>query len=316
MYLGDTLNNLKRWREAVEIYKSALQLLGPHSSILSRLGDTTMNLKDFKEASKYYSISLKGGGGEEEKDAASFIGLLFSNLEMSYWEDYDRLVHTIFTLTSMELSKNLPSTLSPYRSLFLPLSNEIKKEIAASWSIRSSSQNPNQDNIMSEAATLKSFFFTDDPLRQTKKIINVGYVSRRFEEYPGTQMMLQLFERHDRDRVRVVGFATGPDDSSIERQRVEETCDKFIDLSSPNLHIQDKFSAIVKEDVHILIDYDGGHDFNNLMVLFDETQTSDYIFFSFNFSSLVAWSESSTLAGDLVRISWDIRLGKRFKFCN
>lgn len=33
----------------------------------------------------------------------------------------------------------------------------------------------------------------------------LGYISRRFEEYPGTQLMLRLFGAHNRSRVRVRG---------------------------------------------------------------------------------------------------------------
>lgn len=38
---------------------------------------------------------------------------------------------------------------------------------------------------------------------RTASPLRVGYISRRFEEYPGTQLMLRMFEYHDRSRVHV-----------------------------------------------------------------------------------------------------------------
>lgn len=38
---------------------------------------------------------------------------------------------------------------------------------------------------------------------KTSTPLRIGYISRRFERYPGTQLLLRLFEFHDRSRVHV-----------------------------------------------------------------------------------------------------------------
>jgi predicted O-linked N-acetylglucosamine transferase (SPINDLY family) len=97
--------------------------------------------------------------------------------------------------------------------------------------------------------------------------IRVGYMSRRFEKYPGTQLMLRLFGAHDRAHVQVFCYATGPGDGSEERATVERDCDVFRDLSLATT--KDSALAIAGDGIHILVDYDGHHDFNNLAVFID-----------------------------------------------
>lgn len=51
--------------------------------------------------------------------------------------------------------------------------------------------------------------------------LRVGYLSRRFEKYPGTQLMLRMFGLHNRKRVKVYSYAYGSDDGSQERRIVK-----------------------------------------------------------------------------------------------
>lgn len=91
------------------------------------------------------------------------------------------------------------------------------------------------------------------------------YLSRRFERYPGTQLMLRLFERHSREKVRVFAYAFGAGDGSDERATVQADADVFRDVSM--LTARAAAQTIHQDGVQVLIDYDGVHDFNSVALL-------------------------------------------------
>jgi predicted O-linked N-acetylglucosamine transferase (SPINDLY family) len=91
------------------------------------------------------------------------------------------------------------------------------------------------------------------------------YISRRFEQYAGTQLMLGIFGTHNRARVSVASFAHGPADGSNERERITRDSDVFMDVSS--LSPSAVAEAVRQQRVDVLVDYDGAHQFNNLLVL-------------------------------------------------
>ena len=60
--------------------------------------------------------------------------------------------------------------------------------------------------------------------------IRLAYLSADFHTHPTAQLMVELFERHDRTRFEVSAFAFGPDDGSAMRQRLVKAFDHFEDV--------------------------------------------------------------------------------------
>jgi protein O-GlcNAc transferase len=60
--------------------------------------------------------------------------------------------------------------------------------------------------------------------------IRLAYLSADFHTHPTAQLMVELFERHDRSRFEVSGFAFGPDDNSPTRHRLVKAFDHFEDV--------------------------------------------------------------------------------------
>jgi len=50
--------------------------------------------------------------------------------------------------------------------------------------------------------------------------IRLAYLSADFHQHPTAQLMVELFERHDRNRFEVSALAFGPDDGSAMRHRL------------------------------------------------------------------------------------------------
>lgn len=60
--------------------------------------------------------------------------------------------------------------------------------------------------------------------------IRIAYISADFHEHPVAQLSAGVFERHDRDRFEIIGFAIGLDDQSQMRQRIVRAFDQFHDV--------------------------------------------------------------------------------------
>lgn len=126
------------------------------------------------------------------------------------WSERDFIIHKIKKLIEEELNQH-KSVLSiiPYFSLFLPFNNSLKYEIAHNYFMNYYTYHKlksDDDNKVDNEYEMK-----------LKPKITIGYISRRFEKYPGTQLMLQLFGNHYRNKFRIISYAHGPDDNSYER---------------------------------------------------------------------------------------------------
>jgi predicted O-linked N-acetylglucosamine transferase (SPINDLY family) len=60
--------------------------------------------------------------------------------------------------------------------------------------------------------------------------IRLAYLSADFHQHPTSQLMIELFERHDRSRFEVTAIAFGPDDNSAMRHRLVAAFDRFEDV--------------------------------------------------------------------------------------
>jgi predicted O-linked N-acetylglucosamine transferase (SPINDLY family) len=60
--------------------------------------------------------------------------------------------------------------------------------------------------------------------------IRLAYLSADFHSHPTAQLMVELFERHDRTRFEVTAIAFGPDDNSAMRRRLVAAFDRFEDV--------------------------------------------------------------------------------------
>ncbi|HEX4637248.1 MAG TPA: tetratricopeptide repeat protein, partial [Rhizomicrobium sp.] len=60
--------------------------------------------------------------------------------------------------------------------------------------------------------------------------IRLAYLSADFHQHPTAQLMVELFERHDRECFEVTAFAFGPDDGSGMRRRLVKAFDHFEDV--------------------------------------------------------------------------------------
>jgi predicted O-linked N-acetylglucosamine transferase (SPINDLY family) len=85
--------------------------------------------------------------------------------------------------------------------------------------------------------------------------IRLAYLSADFHQHPTAQLMVELFERHDRDRFEVAALAFGPDDGSPMRQRLVKAFDSFDDVRP--LSDLDIARLIRAREIDIAVDLNG-----------------------------------------------------------
>lgn len=213
---------------------------------------------------------------------------------------------------SAALARGDYSRLSPYSALFVDLDEGLRVNISATW-VRETRKSalpfePLVANVRTsvagalEAAVAAAATDSDAATATSVPVFRVGLISRRFESYAGTQLLLALPRALRRSSVHVTCFASGPDDHSLERETLRRDCDDFVDLSlatveagfqmvrrwgeskvvweaeewgsgttawsySPTDGRTALLSQIAERGVNVLVDYDGLHEFNNLKTL-------------------------------------------------
>lgn len=258
-YLAQILNNIKQFNKSITYYEAAITRSPNDPNLYTHVGDTYSNTRQAMKALNSYKKGLELSQKNTLSYINALIGVYFTCLDLLIWKNYEQYTSALISNTNIQLDqykkgKAPPSPLPPYRLLFMSTSPELFLEIASSWSNE----------------LVKNTLALSIPLKYTKALssetLNIGYISRRFEDYPGTQMMLRIFKSHNRQKgLKIHSFAHGPSDGSMEREVVKSTSDVFEDISSYSFQVAAQ--TIAHYDIDILIDYDGIHDFNNIKVL-------------------------------------------------
>ncbi|MBK4721401.1 tetratricopeptide repeat protein [Azospirillum sp. YIM DDC1] len=90
-------------------------------------------------------------------------------------------------------------------------------------------------------------------------VATIAYLSNDFRQHPVAQLLAEVLALHDRSRFRVLAYSYGPDEDGVERRRIREGVDRFIDIGS--LTAEAAAETIRRDGVDILIDLKGytGH---------------------------------------------------------
>jgi protein O-GlcNAc transferase len=110
------------------------------------------------------------------------------------------------------------------------------------------------NDLLASMASL-NMHFPHDRRRGPRKKLTVGYMSDHFRNHPGAHLVRSLFQHHDRQRVRVIGYSYGVDDGSEYRQHIAASCDLFVDLRGTGSAAGAR--RIYEDGVDILIELSG-----------------------------------------------------------
>ena len=203
---GRVLNALKRQEEALASYDKAIALKADFARAYNDRGVTLNTLKRFDESLASYqkAISLK-------PDIPFLLSnVLTAKMAICDWHNFDDAVDQLVEKTQLGHKVSTPQLV-----LTVLDSPELQAKAAAIWTL---TNHPFNNAVLTIAK------------RPKRKKIRLGYFSSDFYDHPTAQLMVGLFEKHDRSRFELIAFSFGPNANDEMRQRLSTAFDKFIDV--------------------------------------------------------------------------------------
>jgi tetratricopeptide (TPR) repeat protein len=122
------------WDEAVAVYKKGLVMDDTNYRFHLHLADTLTNLRNLDDAIIHYERAIALSPAKEQGEP--IVGLWHVKTELADWSNWNDLLTKMKQAITSALASGQPSPLSPYQSLFLPLTQKEQLAIAESWSSR------------------------------------------------------------------------------------------------------------------------------------------------------------------------------------
>lgn len=238
--MGHAFQSQGRLNEAILCYQKAQQLKPDHAQAHINMGHAFQSLGKSDEAIDCYRKVLE----IESKCAEAYSHLVHELQRTCAWQELEGLTAILDDLTKEALDNGTKTAETPFISL--ARNDDLSRNfgIARSWSADIARQ-MSSFNIR--------FSFEEKKLSKTK--ISVGYLSNDFRHHATAHLMLSLFGLHNRDKFDIFCYSYGKDDRSYYRTRIQQDCDKFVDIG--NLSHADAAKCIYEDRVDILVDLKG-----------------------------------------------------------
>ena len=204
---GNVLRELRQVDAALDSYQQALRLRPDYAEALSNRGQLLLELKRFEDAVDSYERAWRVN---PEVDWL-YGSLLHAKMHLCQWAGLDSQLGEL--AARIEQGKRASP---PFHVLALIDSLSLQRRAAQTW----------VQALFPERGDLPAPGKRVRPVR-----IRVGYYSSDFHQHATTQLMAELFERHDRAQFELVAFSFGREAADAVTQRVAAAFDQFLDVS-------------------------------------------------------------------------------------
>jgi predicted O-linked N-acetylglucosamine transferase (SPINDLY family) len=208
-WIGHLCRALNRTADAFESYRKAVALdpsmVEAYRGMGSALRDGGLPEKAFEA----YSAALKLDPGL----LAARLHRVNLALSFARWEGWDEEYEIIVSAAPENYN-----ALDPGIVLYLTDSSAVHRRYASAYA----------QQTLTKAPQLPA------PARRSGNSdrIRIAYVSGDIRDHPVAHLTAGLFARHDRARFDIGVYAIGEDDGGPLRQRIAETCERFVPLKS------------------------------------------------------------------------------------
>jgi protein O-GlcNAc transferase len=240
--LGNALSLAGNTAEAVHYFQLAVKLNPNFYEPYYNLGNASKEADDLPASIAYYREALRC----HPKHEASLGSLMHQLQHLCDWSAVREVNLQLRNVVDHNPQPKQEVTASPFTYLTLdpPSTPEEQLRTARRWSRRF-------DAIQKDG-------FKRFPRRAAsaaKAPLTIGYLSADFHSHATANLIVELFEQHDRQRFRIHGYSIGRPDSGNMRQRLERSFDQFTDLHSATF--LEAAERIYHDQVDILVDLKG-----------------------------------------------------------
>lgn len=249
--LGTVLEKQGNAVAAFNHYQQAIDLQPEYVHALMNLGNLQVRLEQLPAAEATYHRVLS----LDSDNIQALDTLLKIQLQQCQWANWTEITAELKTRMHDRLQQGLPCDISPLNSLFLPFSASEQQTIARSHAEKIAARMRG----VGEMAKAEGRRQKAEGKGESIGKIRLGYVSGDFRYHAVGHLILQLFELHDRQQFEVFAYSLGPNDGSIERQKLESDCDCFRDVS--HLSPSQIAKRVWDDRIDILVDLAGYTDY-------------------------------------------------------
>jgi protein O-GlcNAc transferase len=238
--LGTAFKVLERYPDAIKCYQQAAAINERYAEALNNLGATFEAMGNPDAAIQYFRKAL----AIRPDLALARVDLYYALKRTCAWSQMSALEEELDTDTARAIENGTRLAEDPFLSLARHADPVRNAAVAKFWS----------DAIEVSASRLETgFSFEGRNIADSK--ITIGYLSENFRNHAMAHLMAGLFEHHDRSRYNIFAYSTGKEDRSDIRNRIENGCDRFVDIRSCS-HL-DSAQIIYTDKVDILVDLMG-----------------------------------------------------------
>lgn len=230
-YCGKTLYLLRRLDEALASYDKALALKPDFAEAWFARGDALYDLRRLDEALANCEKALAF-----DPDFFGAEGMrLHIKMNLCDWTNFDADCENL--ISSVRKGKD---NARPFGFLGVSASPDDELQCARLW-------------VAKDCPPSQSVLWQGEQYHHDR--IRVAYFSADFREHPVSQLMVGMFERHDRSRFDITAISFGPDDNTEMRRRLMNSVEHFIDAKAFN---DEQVASLVRSsEVDILVDLMG-----------------------------------------------------------
>jgi len=239
--LGLSLSMLGLQQKSIPYLKKSYEITANAQSAFA-VGNVYNALKNTKSAKHWYEKSLV----EDPNYYAAIYGVLFQKMDNCDWEnrkaDEAQLISTLTQqLESEEYGQAIPSLYFNYFDLPMPLHLKMNKYL--------------EKGVEALMRILKKqVHFVHQ--KQEKKQLHLGYISPDFRDHPVGRLVANLFQYHDRSKVKVTAYFLTPYNEKDEyAKQIATSSDVYRDFALTDTVTAAK--QIYADEVDILIDLAG-----------------------------------------------------------
>lgn len=239
--LGTLLHDRGQARAAIEQYQQVLRLQPNYVPALFNLANVQQRLEQYDPAYETYHRILE----LDPHHPKALDGLVGIVRKTARWNELAGLESRLWQVVTERLALGTDVEVSPYSSLFMPLGAAQQRAIAERHAT----------TLVRKLGDRLSLLDLGGSQPSPTDRIRLGYVSGDFRHHAVAQLMLRLFELHDRQQFEVFAYSLGPDDDSAYRQKLMADCDRFLDMRGQTL---EAIAHQIRADgIQILIDLAG-----------------------------------------------------------